>query len=96
MGGKDKFTVKQLDEKVIEVLLQGVAVDCLVCSIWMNLAPPKVEFFLWLGLLGKLNTKGLLVTKGVLPSEANICSFCLAHGENLDHLLVKCPVSWGI
>jgi len=78
--GKDKFTIKQLEQKENDVLLQEAAVDSVVCSSWMNLTPPQVEFWLWLGLLGKLNTKELLVKRGILPSEANICSFCSSHG----------------
>lgn len=75
-GGKDKFTIKQLEQKENDVPLQEAAVDSLVCSSWMNLAPPKVEFFLWLGLLGKLNTKELWVKKGY-PALCGECALIL-------------------
>ena len=62
----------------------------------MNLAPPKVEFFMWLALLGKLNTKELLWKKGLLQEDQLKCPFCLAQTENLNHILMSCPISWTI
>ena len=51
---------------------------------------------MWLALLGRLNTKGQLRRKGILPMEANTCSFCDSLVESLDHLLVSCNISWQI
>jgi len=51
---------------------------------------------LWLALLGKLNTKAMLLHKGILIAGQPTCSFCSAHLETLDHLLLACPLSWGI
>ena len=63
-----------------------------------ELAPPKVEFFLWLALLGKLNTKEMLWRKGILQENQLDCSLCeeLPAVENLDHLFVHCPFTWSI
>uniref|UniRef100_A0A7C8YG96 Reverse transcriptase zinc-binding domain-containing protein n=1 Tax=Opuntia streptacantha TaxID=393608 RepID=A0A7C8YG96_OPUST len=51
---------------------------------------------LWLALLGKLNTKDMLVKKGILMNSDNVCSFCTQQPEALDHLLVSCQSSWCI
>ena len=78
-------------------LINGDAiVDSLVCTVWKNIAPPKVEFMLWLASLGKLNTRDLLAKKGILQYQANLCSFCSVQLENLDRLLLHCQVSWKV
>ena len=62
----------------------------------MNLAPPRVEFFMWLALLEKLNTKELLWRKGVLQEDQIECTFCSVQVESSSHLLMSCPVSWKV
>ena len=66
-GSKGAFASKDLTKKVNKLYFQGALVDNLVSFVWMKLTPPKVEFCMWLALLGKLNTKDLLLHKGVLP-----------------------------
>jgi len=56
----------------------------------------KVEFFMWLALLGKLNTKEMLWKKGILQEDQTSCPLCLVQLESLDHILLNCPVSWSI
>ena len=93
---KGTFTVKELMSEATKIRDGLAEVDSLVCNVWKNVAPPKVEFMLWLALLGKLNTKDLLVKKGVLPNQANQCSLCHAHPENIDHILLQCQFSWQV
>ena len=64
--------------------------------MWMNIAPPKLKFMVWLALLGRLNTKDMLVRKKIIPQECNLCSFCSLHAETCDHLLVHCSVAWQV
>jgi len=66
---KDEFSSNKLLHKVDKVMSQTAEVDCLVSSVWINLAPPKVKFFLWLALLGKLNTKHMLLRKGIILDQ---------------------------
>ena len=73
-----------------------VEVDTLACTVWLNLAPPKVEFFPWLALLGKLNTKDMLFKKWILQKGQNVCTFCSLDTESLDHILMACSFSWRI
>jgi len=95
-GTKETFTVKELVLRTNKLLKAEAVFDNLVCTVWKNIAPPKVEFMLWLALLGKLNTRDLLVKKGVLPSHENVCSFCTQQPEDINHLLLKCQCSWSI
>ena len=89
---KEKKTTKEANK-----LSRGsVAVDSLASTFWMKIAPPKVEFMTWLALLGKLNTRDLLQRKGIIAAEANKCTFCAAHPETGDHLLMGCAVSWRV
>jgi len=90
--GNQNYTVTAF-QKTIN---RGVACDRVICKAWMKLAPPKVEFFLWLALLGKLNTKVMLWKKGILQADQLRCPLCAVQTEleSLDHLLVNCPISW--
>ena len=53
---KKNYTIKAFQQ----AFNRGSVYDSVICKAWMKLAPPKVEFFLWLALLGKLNTKEML------------------------------------
>ena len=59
----------------------------------MKIAPPKVEFFMWLALLGKLNTRYRLYVKGILQEDQSTCTFCKLQPETLDHVLMSCTYS---
>jgi len=90
------FSVKNLMTEA-EKLNNGAAVcDSLVGTVWKKIAPPKVEFMLWLTLLGRLNTRDMLVKKGILPQEDNWCGFCADQPETIDHLLFQCQISWQV
>ena len=92
----NNFTVKSLYSKAVTQMGSGGTVDRLVCSVWQNLVPPKVELMVWLALLGKLNTKDNLLRKGIIHTDLNQCTFCQNHGEDIDHLLVSCSVAWSV
>jgi len=89
---KKCYTVKEFQKETT----RGAVYDSIVCKVWMKLAPPKVEFFMWLALLGKLNTKEVLWKKGLLQVNQLNCPFCTAEIESLSHILMACPASWTI
>ncbi|XP_048494804.1 uncharacterized protein LOC125494938 [Beta vulgaris subsp. vulgaris] len=62
-------------------------------KLWKNLVPPRIEIFLWLALLEKINTKENLVRRKILPHEENVCPLCNSSPENVSHLLIHCPFS---
>jgi len=99
---EDKITWKGKEEYSARVLQQllymsmEAEVDNVVCSVWMNLVPPKVEVFMWLTLLGRLNTKERLHRKGVLSANQVACTFCSVQPESLDHVLLQCHISWKV
>jgi len=51
---RSDFAVKTLMHKEFILISQEVKIDNLVCTVWMNITPSKVEFMLWLALLGML------------------------------------------
>ena len=91
-NGRVEYTVRAFQQDCS----RGVMYDCLVCKVWMNLAPPKVELFMWLALLEKLNTKEMLWRKGILKEDQKRCTFCSEAPESCSHILMACPVSWKI
>jgi len=92
--GKKEYKAKVLHQMLC--MEMAAEVESIVCSVWMHLAPPKVEFFMWLVLLGKINTKEKLCTKGILPADQTLCALCSAQTETLDHVLLNCPFSWRV
>ena len=94
--GKPAFATNSLAAEACRISLENVAVDHLAPTVWMNIAPPKVEFMVWLALLGRLNTKDMMVRKKIIPQECNLCSFCSLHAETCNHLLVHCSVAWQV
>ena len=83
------YSVKDLQKHInLEV-----EIDSLVCTVWKKLAPPKVEFFMWLALLGRLNTKQRLHTKGLLQEDQIMCPLCSLQPESSDHILLQCLYS---
>ncbi|KAJ8446812.1 hypothetical protein Cgig2_016122 [Carnegiea gigantea] len=61
---KEAFSVKKLISKADPLTDQDAVVDNLVCTVWKNIALPKVEFMLWLALFGKLNTRVMVADAG--------------------------------
>jgi len=91
-GTEKCYTVRALQKE----LSSRESCENIVCKAWLNLAPPKVEFFMWLAILGKLNTRENLWKKGILKEDQISCPFCAEQVETLDHILMACPVSWGV
>jgi len=94
--GKPVFATKSLAATAYHLSLGNVAVDHLAPTVWMNIAPLKVELMVWLALLGRLNTKDMLAKKKIIPQECNLCTFCSLNDETCDHLLVQCSVVWKV
>ena len=95
---KISFSTKALMSEASK-LSQGqgrAMVDTLAPIVWTHIAPPRVEFMTWLALLGKLNTREMLMKKGIIPPEANVCTFCSSQPESIDHLLLGCSLSRNI
>lgn len=93
-GSKHIFSPKHFSRKVYKDRYWRASVDNLVASVWTGLIPPKVEFFMWLAFVGKLNTKDLLLKKGVMQVQENRCTFCSDSPKEVSHLLVLCLVAW--
>jgi len=93
---RSTFSTRELVSKAGQLNQEHAAVDNLASTVWKNIAPPKVEFMVWLALLGKLNTREMPVKKNVISPEVNQCNFCLSHPETIDHLLLSCSFSWVI
>lgn len=64
--------------------------------MWRIEAPPKIKFFIWLLLKGKILTAENLRRRGIIgPSK---CPNCCKSEETMHHLFIECPVvvdCWG-
>lgn len=63
-------------------------------SIWIPKAPTKVCFFAWLAARGVILTAENLRKRGI--TLVSWCYMCKSSGEEVDHLMLHCPVSWGL
>jgi hypothetical protein len=57
--------------------------------VWQNRAPPRVRFFAWLLVQGKIQCKTNLLLKIII--EDATCDLCTAEMESPDHLILHCP-----
>jgi hypothetical protein len=58
--------------------------------IWKRKVPPRVAFFTWIAVLGKILTMDNL-RKNIIVTEW--CCMCKKSGESIDHLLLHCEVA---
>ena len=59
-------------------------------GVWRSLAPPKVEIFIWLAILYRLNTKDTLLHKGIIDVSFSKWPLCKLEVEYVNHLFVLC------
>ncbi|XP_056687825.1 uncharacterized protein [Spinacia oleracea] len=65
-------------------------------GLWRNLVPHRIEVFVWLALLGKVNSKEKLARIGIIPQSENYCVLCNEATESCDHLFIHCHFSRGL
>lgn len=64
--------------------------------MWRGLVPPRIEIFVWLSCLGKLNTRAKLAKINVILAAEDSCPFCQSESETVDHILLHCKYSWKV
>jgi len=63
-------------------------------GIWKGIVPPKVETFCWMAIINRINTRCMLVRRGILGSSESNCPICLVEAESVDHILLHCHKHW--
>lgn len=63
-------------------------------SIWKNICPPKTEIFAWMAVQNCIASISLLVRRGIIQSNHDVCPFCNSQGESTCHLLLFCQYAW--
>ena len=65
--------------------------------IWENSAPPRVQFFGWLVVNGRVKTGELLIKRGILLNiDDGLCCFCKSNLEDIDHMFLHCDRVWWV
>lgn len=62
----------------------------LLSKVWLGLAPPKIEVFLWLAIQNSIVARGFLYRRHILDAERNICPLCQSFDETSTHILIHC------
>ncbi|XP_010678560.1 uncharacterized protein LOC104894092 [Beta vulgaris subsp. vulgaris] len=91
-----QFSTKSFTQELSK--LNPPVVSDVIKGVWMGLVPHRIEVFVWLALLGKINTRHKLASMGILPSDQDVCPLCNSFPESSDPLLLHCEVSrliWG-
>ena len=89
-GPSSGFDTGVLRQNMDSLLFDDTDLDPSVTKAWCKLAPPRVEFLIWLGLLRKIHTRDRLVRRGVLTEAENICPICREAKETDSHLFIHC------
>jgi hypothetical protein len=63
-------------------------------ELWRANVPPKVKFFFWLALHGRLWTAERRKQHGLQPNVS--CALCDQLDKTTDHLLCSCVFSWEV
>jgi hypothetical protein len=58
--------------------------------IWKSKFPPRVAFFVWTAVLGKIITIDNLRKKNIIVTKWSC--MCKKSGESIDHLLLHCEI----
>jgi hypothetical protein len=58
-------------------------------GFWSSRAPPRVQFFTWLLMHGRLQCRANLLRKKIVDDAT--CELCAEAAETVDHLLLHCP-----
>ena len=60
-------------------------------GVWKPKVPPRVAFFLWVTVLGKILTAENLRKRHIII--VSWCCMCKSNGESIDHPFIHCPVA---
>lgn len=61
--------------------------------VWKNRGPPRVQFFVWLLVQGRIQFRANLVMKNILEDAS--CELC-GQVEDCDHIVFRCPFAASI
>lgn len=91
-NGSASFTVKSIYDLANP---SSIDLNSDFSHIWRNLAPYRVQCFIWLVLHGRVKTADFLFNLGIIHNvEDSLCKFCSIHSETLDHLFLHCDPVW--
>ncbi|XP_057248291.1 uncharacterized protein LOC130590248 [Beta vulgaris subsp. vulgaris] len=60
-------------------------------KMWCGLVPFRIEIFVWLALLERINTRVKLAARNIIPSSESNCPLCSSAPEDTSHLFLHCP-----
>ncbi|GMI96141.1 hypothetical protein like AT4G29090 [Hibiscus trionum] len=90
-SGDGIFTVKSLKSILLGHIPSKNFWDSFV---WVGLAPPKTELFVWLVTKGMVPVKSELLKRGCTGLSNDLCTLCNETSETVNHLFFSCKVSW--
>ncbi|KAE8681544.1 hypothetical protein F3Y22_tig00111318pilonHSYRG00062 [Hibiscus syriacus] len=76
----------------INVACEGEVEDRFWNLVWANLAPPKVEFFVWRVVQQRIPSLTKLSKRGVVGIDSTLCMFCNEAPESINHLFCHCKI----
>ncbi|XP_016192737.1 uncharacterized protein LOC107633643 [Arachis ipaensis] len=91
------FSMKSFMQVIqTETLSEEITSYNFTSALWKGLVPPRIELFGWFVLVGRINTKERLTRLGVDIHSDNICVLCHKGVENVEHLFLRCEVTWQV
>lgn len=63
--------------------------DKTLFSVWRNICPPKTELFTWMAIQNSIVSRSVLVSRGILPNQLDLCPFCNQVSETPNHFITS-------
>ncbi|KAK9041427.1 hypothetical protein V6N11_016529 [Hibiscus sabdariffa] len=92
-SGDGKLSTKSLGDKITQTVQTNLDWRKL---IWRDVAPPKVELFVWLVIRLRIPVRVELLKRGLTAIGEDICPLCGIFPESAYHLLFNCDLVWNV
>ena len=90
------LTVKSVYDWFLRRLGSNRSHVALMRFIWKSLAPPSVQFFVWLVANGRIKSGESLFRYGIISKAETVCGLCGTSMETINHVLLHCMFVWRI
>lgn len=91
--GNGRYSVKSCLNQIGKGIYSSTLSKQVLCFIWNNFTPPRLQLLLWFVALGKLKTGEHPLKVRIVDENESLCHFCNNIVETIRHPLFTCDRS---